>query len=116
MSCEKLVLLYANSKGGNQTAHVHSLKSTFVIRGLARIIAWHIKSKSSKCLIVYGDKEVGATLTRWEILKTGFLAIIHLISRHVPLQRRCHNREIEGTFCKTNFVTFLASEKQYSLI
>ena len=48
MSWENLFYPYANNKGADQTAHLHSLISTFVVHHLDSIIPILAKSKISR--------------------------------------------------------------------
>ena len=95
---------YANNKGADQLAHVHSLISTFVVRCLDSIIPTLAKSKISRpCLAPVAEK-AGLRLTWSETPKTGFL-----VSRLIftVLTHKCQPHQLEESIF--NFRGFLCT-------
>ena len=69
-----LILLYANSKGANQSAHPRSLISAFVVRFLEHIMTLLAMRKISILKLVSVAEKTGSNLTWSENPKIGFLA------------------------------------------
>ena len=66
-------MLYANNKGADQPAHLHSLISAFVVRCLDSIISLVSISKISSLYLASVAAQAGLCLTWSQTPKTGFL-------------------------------------------
>ena len=64
---------FANNKGADQLAHLRSLISTFVVRGLDRIIPLVSISEISSLYLASLAKQSSLSLTWSQTPKTGFL-------------------------------------------
>ena len=69
----KPVLPYANNKEADQSAHPHSLISTFVVPSLDSIIPVVNKYQISRLKLVSVPEQTGLSLTWSHTPKTGFL-------------------------------------------
>ena len=72
-SWENLFMPYANNKGADQPAHLHSLISTFVVRCLDSIISLDSISEISRPWLVSSAEQAGLSLNWLRTPKTGFL-------------------------------------------
>ena len=71
---ENLSLVFGNNKGADQTVHLGSLISAFVIRLLESILSKLATSQFSILLLVFVVEEMGLSLVLSETPKTGFVA------------------------------------------
>ena len=69
----KPVLPYANNKGVDQPAYLHSLISAFVVRCQDSIIPLRAISKNSRLYLASQAEQPGLSLCWSETPKTGFL-------------------------------------------
>ena len=75
------LMAYANNKGADQPAHLHSLISTIVIRCLDSMICIFALSKVSRFYLVSLDEQAGLNLTWSKIPKDTFsLDVVHLLT------------------------------------
>ena len=72
-SWENLFMPYANNKGADQPAHLHSLISTFVVRCLDSIIPLVSKPEISSLYLASVAEQASLCLTWSQTPKTGFL-------------------------------------------
>ena len=68
-----LFMAYANNKGADQSAHPHSLISSFVVRYLDSIIPLLSISELSSLYLASVAAQAGLNLTWSQIPKRGFL-------------------------------------------
>ena len=71
---ENLALGFGNNKDVDQSAHLRSLISAFVVRILVSIISKLATSEISTFWLVPVTEETGLNLALLETLKTGFVA------------------------------------------
>ena len=95
---ENLSLGFANNKGADQPAHLHSLISTFVIRLLESIISKLATSEISLFQLVCVAEETGFSLAFSETPKTGFLALRPTLWKMPDLGLLCLQKHEKGVY------------------